>query len=407
MNGPSVIGAVEIGTSKVVVLVGEVINGRELQIIGLGHSTANGVRKGEIVDLRAASDCTHAALLAAEKSAGAEIEGVYLSISGSHLEGFANGGVVTVEDADNWVREGDIKRAADNARSKALSPGRLYVHHVRSGYVLDGRASREPLGMQGQSLEARYWHVHGDERKLADPVHVINGFSLKVEDMVVSSIASGSMVTTAEEKEAGVLVVDIGCGTTDYALYRHGRIVRTGVIAVGGDHFTNDLSLGLRISYKHAESLKLRYGKAKIDREDKHEHVMLVGDLMIGDRPIPRLAIYKILHARADELFMILQNKLGSLVSPQNLAGGVILTGGGSRLPELESLGESILGVTVRRGNNPGWVSHAQLREPEFSSVLGLLHYGLAAQRSEPEIGGSGNSPRPRKWISKVTEMFK
>jgi cell division protein FtsA len=405
MSGSSVIGAVEIGTSKVAVLVGEVINGRELQIIGLGHSTSCGVRKGEIVDLRAASDCTHAALLAAEKSANAEIEGVYLSISGSHLQGFSNGGVVTVEDADNWVSERDIQRAADNARSKALSPGRLYVHHVRSGYVLDGQASREPLGMQGQSLEARYWHIHGDERKLADPVHVINGFSLKVEDMVASSIASGSMVTTEEEKEAGVLVVDIGCGTTDYALYRHGRIVRTGVVAVGGDHFTNDLSLGLRVSYKHAESLKLRYGKAQIDRDDKHEHVMLVGDLMIGDRPIPRLAIYKILHARADELFSILQNKLGSLVNPQNLPGGVILTGGGSRLPALDTLGESVLGVPVRRGQNPGWVSHAQLREPEFSSVLGLLQYGLSAQRSD--TAASTVSPRPRKWISRMTEIFK
>lgn len=405
MNGATVIGAVEIGTSKVVVLVGEVINGRELQIIGLGHSTANGVRKGEIVDLRAASDCTHAALLAAEKSAGTEIEGVYLSITGSHLEGFSNEGVVTIQDADNWVRESDIKRAADSARSKALSPGRLYVHHVRSGYMLDGRLSRDPLGMQGSNLEARYWHVHGDERKLSDPVHVINGFSLKVEDMVVSSIASGSMVATDEEKEAGVLVVDIGCGTTDFVLYRHGRIVRTGVIAVGGDHFTNDLSLGLRVSYKHAESLKLRYGKAQIDREDKGEHVMLVGDLMIGDRPILRRSICKILHARADELLMILKNKLGSLVSPQNLPGGVILTGGGSRLPELEHLGESVLGVPVRKGCNPSWVSHDQLRDPEFSTVLGLLHYGLAAQRPDKEK----NAPeaRSRKWISKVTEIFK
>lgn len=403
MSGPSVIGAVEIGTSKVVVLVGEVVNGRELQIIGLGHSTANGVRKGEIVDLRAASDCTHAALLAAEKVAGAQIEAAYLAITGSHLEGFSNSGVITVEDADNWVRKGDIERASENARSKALPPERLYVHHVRSGYVIDGRPVREPLGMQGSRLEANYWHVHGDERKLSNPVHVINGFSLKVEDMVVSSVASGRMVATEEEKEAGVLVVDIGCGTTDFALYRHGRILRTGVIAVGGDHFTNDLSLGLRISYKHAESLKLRYGKAQIDRNDKHEHVMLVGDLMIGDRPIPRLAIYKILHARADELFMILQNKLGSLISPQNLAGGVILTGGASRLPELDALGESVLGVPVRAGRNPEWVSHAQLREPEFSTVLGLLNYGLAAQRSDTRASAA----KPRKWISKVTEIFK
>ena len=404
MNGPSVIGAVEIGTSKIVVLVGEVVGGRQLNIIGLGQSTANGVRKGEIFDLRAASACTHAALLAAEKSAGAQIEGVYLAITGGHLDGFSNHGMVTVEDADNWVRLGDIKRAADNAKSKALRAGRLYIHHVRSGYVLDGRSCREPLAMQGSRLESHYWHVHGDERKLADSVHVINGFSLQVEDMVAAGIASGSMVATEEEKEAGVLVVDIGCGTTDYVLYRHGNILRSGVIAVGGDHFTNDLSLGLRISYKHAESLKLRYGKAVIDRNDRGETVMLVGDLMIGDRPIPRLAIDKILHARADELLRILQNKLGSLVSPQNLPGGVILTGGGSRLPALDTLGESVLGVPVRPGRNPDWVAHPQLREPEFSSVLGLLYYGLTAQRSDHRHQASARSGG---WISKFAGIFK
>jgi cell division protein FtsA len=404
MSGSSIIGAVEIGTSKVVVLVGEVVEGRELQIIGLGQSTAQGVRKGEIMDLRAASDCTHAALLAAEKCAGTEIQGVYLAVTGNHLEGFTNSGVVTVEDADNWVRAGDIDRAADNARSKALPQGRLYIHHVRSGYVLDGVPCPQPLDRQGSCLEAHYWHVHGDERKLADPMHVINGFSLTVEDMIVSSIASGSMVTMEEEKQAGVLVLDIGCGTTDYVLYRQGRVARTGVIAVGGDHFTNDLSLGLRVSYKNAESLKLRYGKALVEREDKGQNVMLVGDMMIGDRPIPRLAIDKILHARAEELFMILQNKLGSLLSAQNLPAGVIITGGGSRLPELATLGESVLKVPVRSARNPEWVSHEQLLDPEFSTVLGLMHHGLSARRSQERGHGRGS---PRKWISKVTEIFK
>ena len=218
MNASTIIGAVEIGTSKIVVLVGEVIDGRELEIIGLGQASSQGVCKGEIVDIRAASDCTHAALLAAEKCAGAEIQGVYLAVTGNHLEGFANSGVVTVEDADNWVRPTDIDRASHNARSKALAPGRLYIHHVRSGFVLDGEPCMEPLDRQGSHLEAHYWHVHGNERKLADPMHVINGFSLRVEDMIVSSIASGSMVTLEEEKRAGVLVLDIGCGTTDFVL---------------------------------------------------------------------------------------------------------------------------------------------------------------------------------------------
>lgn len=404
MSGNTVIGAVEIGTSKVVVLVGEVVGGRHLNIIGLGECTSMGVRKGEIVDLRSASDCTHAAILAAEKSAKAPIDCVYLSITGGHLDGFHNAGTVTVEDADNWVRANDLRRAASDAKSKALPEDRVYIHHIKSQLLLDGRVVRNPIDMQGSRLEANYWHVHGDERKVADHLHVVNGFGLEVEDMVVSSIASGCMVATEEEKEAGVLVVDIGCGTTDYVLYRHGRIVRTGVIPVGGDHFTNDLSLGLRISYKHAESLKQRYGKAVVDRSDRHESVMLVGDLMIGDRPIPRLAIYKILHARADELLVILKNKLGSAISPQNLPGGVIFTGGGSRLSELATLAEANFGVPVRAGRNPEWVSHPQLKEPEFSTVLGLLYYGLTAQRQDEPAPAAARSGG---WISKVTGIFK
>lgn len=404
MSGNSVIGAIEIGTSKVVVLVGEVVNGRRLNIIGLGESTSEGVRKGEIVDIRAASSCTHAAISAAEKSADCAIEGVYLATSGSHLDGFNNSGVVTVENADNWVRQSDLARASANARGKALPPGRVYIHHIKSGYVLDGRPVQTPIDMQGARLEANYWHIHGDEQKVGAQLRVVNGYGLEVEDMVVSSIASGCMVASEEEKQAGVLVLDIGQGATDFVLYRNKHIIRTGVIPIGGDHFTNDLSLGLRVSYKHAENLKHRYGKAIIDRTDRHESVMLVGDLMIGDRPIPRLAIYKILHARADELFVILKNRLGSLLSVQNLPGGVILTGGGSRLGELDSLAENVLGVPVRPGRNPEWVSHPQLREPEFSGALGLLYYGLSAHRQDDRPAPAARSTG---WISKMAGIFK
>jgi len=384
MNRSKIIAGIEMGTSKVVVLVGEVVNGRSLNIIGLGEATSMGIRKGEIVDLRAASDCTHAAIVAAEKNAGAQIDGVFLASTGRQIEGFPNPGIATVSDADNEVSDADIARAVEDAKSKALPPGRVYIHHIRNGYCLDGKVVQDPLRMQGQKLEVGYWHVHGSERTLRDQISVINGINLEVEDVIVSSIASGSAVATDAEKRNGVLVIDIGCGTTDYVLYRNGWAVRTGVIAVGGDHLTNDLSLGLRVNYKHAENLKLRHGKAVTEKSDRSETVMLVGDLMIGDRPIPLYSIEKILEARVSELFMILKNRLGSALSPQNLPGGVVMTGGSSRLARIADQARAVFGVDVRLGENPEWVNTQELRSPEYSTAIGLLYYGLKGQR-KPE----------------------
>lgn len=401
-----IIGAVDIGTSKIVVLIGEIIDGASLNIIGMAESTSMGMRKGEVVDLRAVSDYTHAAIIEAEKHAGAQIEGIYLSQSGGHLQGFNNTAVVTVSDPGNRVAPSDIARAEDSAKSKALPPGRAYIHHIRSGYILDGRPVEQPLQMIGEKLEVNYWHVHGDEQKISDQLHVINGIGLSVDDMIISSIAVGSMVATDPEKHSGVLVVDMGCGTTDYALFRGGRILRTGVIPVGGDHLTNDLSIGLRLSHKNAERIKLRDGKAIMEKDDRHENVMMMGDLMIGDRIIPKAAICKILQARVDEIFTILKNKLGSALSQQNLPGGIILTGGTSKLPLIDQTARNLLGVDVRCGRNPEWICTGNLRDPAYSTSLGLLYYALRAQ-SSPQSPRSTVHRKKGKLLSTIGAFFK
>lgn len=398
-----IIASVEIGTSKVAVLVGEIINGSALNIIGMGETTSAGVRKGRIYDLRAASDCTHAAIDAAEKNAGEKIEGIYLAITGSHLQGFGNRGLVTVASSDNIVEASDVRRAAESAKSKALQPGRVYIHHVKAGDFLDGERVDNAVGMEGEQLESAYWHIHGDEAQVTTHIRAINGIGLEVEDLVVSSLASGCMAATEEEKQGGVCVIDMGGGTTDYLLYRLGVVQRTGVIAVGGDHITNDLSIGLRINSKDAESLKCRYGKAIVDPRDKHEFEMLHGDMEIGDRPIPRGAIYKIINARVKETFHILQNRLGSGLSSQNLPGGIILTGGTARMPGMRELAEEVFGLPVRIATHPKWVSNEQLRDPQYSTLLGVLYFGLSAQR----IDEAPRRGRSQGWLSKVSRIFK
>ena len=403
MSRTKIVGAVEIGTSKVVVLVAEMSNGRSMNIIGRGQSTNMGMKKGEIIDLSGVSNCAHAAIHAAEKSAGTEIDHVYLSLSGSHLRGFRNAGATAITGSENTVGLKDVQRAVENARSKILDPGDVYIHHIRNGFILDGKAVENPVSRHGSHLEVQYWHVVADEQKVKDHIMVVNGFGLDVNDIVISSLASGSLLASEAEKKQGTLVVDIGKGTTDYVLYRGRRVVQTGVIPVGGDHVTNDLSLGLRVKAKLAEGLKVRSARAIVEKDDRTRKVPLVGDLSIGDSFHSQLNINKITHARLEELFIILKNRLGSSLTRQNLPCGVILTGGVSKTPMITDLAEVTLDVPVSLGQSPDWVRHSELREPEYATVLGLLYNALHDQQQEEELPSKQSNGR---WLRKMAGFF-
>jgi cell division protein FtsA len=215
-------------------------------------------------------------------------------------------------------------------------------------------------------------------------------------------VASANVVTPEMDKKIGALVLDIGAGITDYALYRDGHIVKTGVIPIGGDHLTNDLSLGLRISRKHAERVKLSFGQAEVSAQARAEKVWMVGDKSVGDRYIPRLAICQILEARVEELFSIVKKHLGALLTPEDVAGGVILTGGTSRLPAIERVAERVLGLPARRPAEPAWLTES-LRGPEYSTAVGLLLFALNAPPRENSKsaaqGGDGLIGQMARWF--------
>ena len=378
MVNSKIIGAVEIGTSKVVVLIGEIVNEKTLNIVGMGVSSSRGVKKGEIIDFNAASDCTHAAIMAAEESAGVRVDAVYLAQSGRHLETFFSDAEVTVKSSDNIVHRSDIRHLLSEAKSKQLPEDRAIIHHIRNGFFLDGIPVDDPEYMEGHKLSVGYWNIHGSVQKMSDSIHIINGFGLQVEDLIVSSLASGKMVTIDEEREAGVLVIDIGSGSTDFVLFKNGYVVYTGVVVVGGDHITNDLSIGLRTNAKLAEILKVKNGKATLEPKSKNDKVMLIGDLTIGDRSISRSSVCEIINARMDELFKLIRGDkhIAPLFSNREIAS-VVLTGGGSKLTGIEDLGEKVFGLPVTKGENPSWVA-SDLASSDFSTVLGLLYFGFS-----------------------------
>ena len=397
----SYIGAIEIGTSKVAVLIGEVLGDRRLNIVGLGTSSSRGVIKGDVADFKAASDCTHAAILAAEQRAGVKVDAVYLAQSGSHLAGFVHEAGIGVSSADNLVSRDDMEQVMALAKGKALPKDRTIIHHIRRPFRLDGRIVGDPEHLEGQRLEVGYWTVHGNAARIADHIHIVNGFTLRVEDLILSSLASAAIVATDEEKKNGVLVIDIGRGTTDWALYHDGYCYVTGAVPVGGDHITNDLSLGLRLTAVQADGVKLRYGRANPPSgTSRNEKVWLNGNFAIGDKMLPRLAIDQIIAARVDEILQVVKKQAGELIRPEVLRSGIIVTGGTSRLPGIDEAAARVFGVSSRVGEMPAWVRD-DLRDPAYATVLGLLYYGLHCRQTR-----AAQPSRAKTWIRTLSKYL-
>ena len=394
------IGAVEIGTSKITVLVGE-YTGRELAIIGRGECSSRGIIKGMVVDYKAASDCTHSALEQAEREAGERIELVFLAQTGGHLEGFYNEGAVNVKASDNMIEASDVRTVCELAKSKELPAGRMVVHNIRRPFRVDGRLiPGSPENLVGQRLEVGYWTVHGQEQRLADNIHVIRGFNLEVRELVLASLASGHMVTSPEERQHGVLAIDIGAGTTDFVLYRDGAPHTTGVVPIGGTHLTNDLSIGLRLTEGQAEKLKLRFGRASVQTRDKGQKVWLDGNFAIGDRQFPQQTIEQITSARVWELLEVVKKKLGSAFTPETCAAGVVLTGGTAKLAGMTEAAAKVFGIPAHLGAPPNWVNE-NMRDPGYHTALGLLYYGVSAQaeKAAPARRSSG-------FLTNVKRLF-
>jgi cell division protein FtsA len=289
--------------------------------------------------------------------------------------------MANISSADGVISDADMELVKEDAKRRTLPPGRTYIHHIQNRFVVDGRELENPLSHRGSRLQVGYWSVHGASKFVSDNLRIIRGIDLEVRDLILSSIASGVVLLEESEKENGALVIDIGGGTTDYALYQKGYIVKTGVIPVGGDHVTNDLSIGLRIARKSAEEFKFKHGRAYYKTSDRDEKVWLFGDLTIGDRDYPLASITKIIEARVTELFEIIRDqiKAANLLDPDLIASGVYLSGGTARLSGISEVAGRVLALDARVAECPDDVAE-ELQKPEYSTALGLLHYALNGQ---------------------------
>jgi cell division protein FtsA len=379
----NIIAGLEIGTSKVCSVVGEQAADGALNIIGLGQARSRGVRKGEIVDPKQAEEDVRNAIVEAESMAGAEISAVYLGVTGGHIRGFNNRGVHPVVSADREISDDDVQDVVKNAKAINLPAENNVVHAIRQHFFVDGQDGiTNPVGMLGSRLEVDVHVVHGNTNRLQNAIRLVKGFQIQVNEIIFNGLAASLALLSNEQKELGALVIDIGGGTTDYVVYVGGVIRHTGVLAIGGDHVSNDLAYGLKVPLSRAEKLKLEHGSAVLEEAAQGRAVTFTNELGLPIKTINVGHLQRIMSLRLEEMFQLIAQDLEQAGLFDYLRAGVFLTGGGARIPHIARLAESVLQMPVSIGqtNSISGLKSA-LDQPEFTAAIGLVKFGSFKNR--------------------------
>src|SRR5678816_2218867 len=346
MANHNLIIGLEIGTSKICVVVGESRPDGTLKILGVGQAPSRGVRKGEIVDFETAMKCVHEAVVDAEQKSDVMIRSVYVAIAGSHLQSFNNRGCVMLPEDRDEIDEQDVEDVRINAREVSIPAQNAFLHSLIQHYQVDGQQGvLNPAGMLGQKLEADFHIIHGVRTRIQNTIRCVKELPLDVEDVVFSGLASAQIVLTQHQKNLGALVIDIGGGTTDYVLYIDGAVKQSGVLAVGGDHITNDISMGLRIPMTRAEKLKIEEGSTVLGNCLPGETVLLKDDSGFAGKEVERETLNTIIHMRLRETFELLKRRLEDQSFLNYLGAGIFITGGCSLLNGIDHFASEIFEV--------------------------------------------------------------
>ena len=374
----NVIVGLEIGTSKVCAVVGEAGADGGLNIIGLGQARSRGVRKGEVVDPAQAEEDVRNAVVEAEQMADVEIRNVYLGVTGAHIRGFNNRGVHPVVSADREISEDDVQDVVKNAKAINLPTENNVVHAIRQHFFVDGHDGiANPVGLLGSRLEVDVHVVHGNTNRLQNAIRLVKGLQLQVDDIVFNGLAASLALLASEQKELGALVIDIGGGTTDYVVYVGGVIKHTGVLAVGGDHISNDLAYGLKVPLSRAEKLKLEHGAAIADEAAKGRTITITNELNLPLKTVNVEHLQRIMSLRVEEIFTLIAQDMEQAGLFDYLRAGVFLTGGGARVPHIARLAEKVfqMPVSIGQTNSISGLKSA-LDQPEFTAAIGLVKFG-------------------------------
>lgn len=372
----SIVVGLDIGTSKVCAVIGE-MSEQGVEIIGVGSHPSQGLRKGVVINIEGTVNSVKKAVEEAGLMAGCEIHTVFTSISGGHIKAFNSHGIVAVKNKE--VTQRDLERVIDAARAVAIPMDRDVLHVLPQDYVIDDQDGiREPLGMSGVRLEAKVHIVTGAATSAQNIVKCCNRTGLNVAEMVLAPLAAAEAVLSDEERELGVVLVDVGGGTTDIAIYHDGTVKHTAVVGIGGNHVTNDIAAGLRTPFNDAERIKQRYGSAKAGMVPASERVEVPSVAGKGAGSVSRQILCEIIEPRLDEIFELVQKEIVKSGFEGALTSGIVITGGAMLLPGAVEMAERSFGLPVRLGL-PGHVRGLVdiIRNPTYATGVGLVLHGM------------------------------
>ncbi|MDB6055029.1 MAG: Cell division protein FtsA [Verrucomicrobiales bacterium] len=402
-DSSEIIVGLEIGTSKICAVVGEINASGSLNIIGVGQARSRGVRKGEIADTSLTEEDIRSAVVEAEQMSNAEIRSVFLGVTGNHIRGFNNRGVHPVVSADREITEDDVQDVVKNAKAINLPQENHVIHAIRQHFHVDGQDRiLNPVGMLGAKVEVDVHVVHGNFNRLQNPIRAVKGLQLEVDAIVYNGMASALALLTNEQKELGALVIDIGGGTTEYVVYTDGIIKHTGVLAVGGDHISNDLAYGLKVPLGRAEQLKIEQGSAMVDLGCKGQTISFAGEIGLPIKSVNLEHLRRIMSLRVEEIMLLVEQELAQLRLLDYIRAGVFICGGGARIPHIQTLAEKTFGMPAMLGktNSISGLKSA-LDQPEFATAIGLVKYGSFQQKKRGQ--GKGFLPS----MAKLGDFFR
>jgi cell division protein FtsA len=400
----NLIVGLDIGTSKVVAIVGEMTSDRQIEVIGIGSHPSRGLKKGVVVNIESTVQSIQRAVEEAELMAGCEIHSVFTGIAGSHVRSLNSHGIVAIRNKE--VAPDDVERVIDAARAVAIPADQKILHILPQEFIIDNQEGiREPVSMSGVRLEAKVHIVTGAESAAQNIVKCVQRCGLTVEDVVLEQLASSYAVLTDDEKELGVCLVDIGGGTTDIAVFSGGAIRHTAVIPIAGDQVTNDIAVSLRTPTHYAEEIKMKFACALSQLANADETIEVPS---VGDRPPRRLArqtLAEVVEPRYEELFGLIRDELRRSGFEEVIAAGVVLTGGSAKMEGAVELAEEVFHMPVRLGIPQHVTGLVEVvRNPIHATGVGLLLYGrenyLRGHRESPLTGGArGVWDRMKNWF--------
>ncbi|MEK7286490.1 MAG: cell division protein FtsA [Nitrospirota bacterium] len=400
-HGNHLVG-LDIGTTKICVIVGEVVGDKRIDIIGIGTHPSKGLKKGMVINIDSTVESVKRAVEEAENMAGVEINSVYTGIAGGHIQGLNGKGVIAVKEGE--ISRSDIERVLDAAKVVSIPSDREILHVIPQEFIVDGQDGiRDPLGMSGTRLEACVHIITGAVTSAQNIVKCVQRAGLETMEVVLQPLASSEAVLSAEERDLGVLVVDIGGGTTDMAIFVEGAVRHTAVLPIGGNHLTNDIAIGLRTPIQEAEKLKIRHGCALTELVKENETVEVSG---VGGRPariMSRQLLSEIIEPRAEEIFTLVAAEIEKAGFEDKVPSGVVLTGGSSLTPGMAELCEQVLNLPTRIGapSDMGGLIDI-VRSPIYSTGVGLLLYAYKNQEKKMAVSHKSGG-----LLSRIKEKMK